>query len=80
MDNYPNQEEQLAVALPVPNKPLLTVSEIAHFLNVSKSWIYQQTMHGSIPCLKVGKYLRFNPEEVLAFFKAQGTGYPQKDR
>ena len=50
---------------------LLTVQEIAAILNVPVSWIYQRTCIGknAIPYVKIGKYVRFDPEEVISFFK-----------
>ena len=44
---------------------------MAKFLKVPKGWIYQRTQFGrdAIPFIKVGKYLRFDPDEVLNFFK-----------
>jgi excisionase family DNA binding protein len=52
---------------------LVTVQEMALILNVPVSWLYQRTRLGSkaIPHLKLGKYVRFNPEEVKEFFKNQ---------
>jgi len=57
------------------NRKLLTVQELALVLNVPVSWIYQRTRLGpaAIPHLKIGKYVRFNPEEVREFFKNQGA-------
>ena len=53
---------------------LLTVSEIARVLHVSPSWIYQRTRLGNvgIPHIKVGKYVRFDLPEVLAFLRSNG--------
>jgi len=50
---------------------LVTVHEMAAMLNVPVSWIYQRTRFGSesIPHIKLGKYVRFNPCEVIEFFK-----------
>ena len=50
---------------------LMTVTELARVLNVSPSWIYQRTRLGqsAIPHLKMGKYVRFKLEEVLAFLR-----------
>lgn len=52
---------------------LVDVKEMAGILRVPISWIYQKTRLGAagIPHLKVGKHLRFNPEEVKLFFKKQ---------
>ncbi len=53
--------------------PLLNVDEIALYLNVKKSWIYEQVGKRGIPCKRIGKYLRFRISEVdLAI--ANGTG------
>ena len=49
------------------NRELLTVSEIAHRLRVPVSWVYERTRRrGSekMPHIKLGKYLRFEPESV----------------
>ena len=46
---------------------------MADILGVPVSWIYQRTCLGreAIPYLKIGKYVRFNPQEVVDFFKVQ---------
>jgi excisionase family DNA binding protein len=49
---------------------LLTLEEMAAHLRVNQSWIYRQTKKrgpGSIPRLKIGKYLRFNEAEVISW-------------
>ena len=50
---------------------LLTVQEMAKRINVPESWIYQRTRLGqkAIPHVRIGKYVRFNPDEVVAFFR-----------
>lgn len=51
---------------------LLTVDELADKLRMAKSWVYGQsrlTGPDSIPMIRVGKYLRFDPVEVLAWLK-----------
>jgi excisionase family DNA binding protein len=56
------------------NQNLLTIDELAKELKVPKSWIYARTRitgANSIPKLKVGKYLRFNLEEVLAWIRKE---------
>lgn len=55
----------------INQKLLVGVEEIAQILHVPKSWIYQRTRFGNeaIPHLRVGKYVRFNPEEVIEFLK-----------
>ena len=53
---------------------LLTVQEMAKRINVPESWIYQRTRLGqkAIPHVRIGKYVRFNPDEVMAFFRKLG--------
>lgn len=52
---------------------LVEPKEMAQMLKVPLSWIYQRTCKGTntIPFVKVGKYIRFNPEEVVNFLKAK---------
>lgn len=52
---------------------LKTPQQMAAILNVPVTWIYQRTRLGpaAIPHIKVGKYVRFNPAEVIAFLKAK---------
>ena len=58
---------------------LVSVQELSKILNVPPSWIYQQTRLGSeaIPFVKIGKYVRFNPDEVINFFRRKG-GLPEQ--
>ena len=53
---------------------LLTVQEMAKRINVPESWIYQRTRLGqkAIPHVRIGKYVRFNSDEVMAFFRKRG--------
>jgi hypothetical protein len=55
------------------SRPLLcNIDEMAADLKVPKSWLYGQTrLKGkhTIPCLRVGKYLRFDPIEVRGWLK-----------
>ena len=51
---------------------LLTIDELSQKLKIKKSWVYSQTrMKGenTIPCLRVGKYCRFDYEEVVDWLK-----------
>jgi predicted DNA-binding transcriptional regulator AlpA len=51
---------------------LLTVDDLAKQLKVKPSWIYgesRKTGPGTLPRVRVGKYLRFFLPEVLAWLK-----------
>jgi len=56
---------------------LLTVEEMADRLKVKPSWLYFRTMqtgNNSIPRVRIGKYLRFNPGAVMEWIEAQYNG------
>jgi len=55
---------------------LVTPQELAEMLRVPVSWIYQRTRlgQGAIPHLRVGRYVRFDPQQVIAFLEAKGKG------
>lgn len=53
---------------------LLTLKEMADFLKVKPSFLYSRTRltgPGTIPRIKVGKYIRFQKNSVIAFFEKQ---------
>jgi len=51
---------------------LLSVEDLAAFLNVQKSTLYQWRHAGTgPPALKVGKHLRYRPADVEAWLSAQ---------
>jgi len=53
---------------------LLTVSEVAAFLKVPVSWVYERTRRGGrerLPHVKLGKYLRFSMPEVKEWLQKQ---------
>lgn len=63
-----------------PSSRLVDVREMARVLNVPVSWLYERTRKGAIPAIRIGKYVRFNSEEVLTFFRAKSPdGNPVKD-
>ena len=52
----------------------LTIDELADRLKVQKSWIYSRTREtgpGTMPRLKVGKYLRFEYQAVMDWLRKQ---------
>ena len=55
----------------VPVEKLVDVREMAQILNVPVSWLYERTRLGTVPCVRIGKYVRFDPAEVLVFFRKQ---------
>ena len=56
------------------NQDLLTVPELAKSLKVKKSWVYsrsRETGPDAMPRIKVGKYVRFELDKVLAWLREQ---------
>lgn len=51
---------------------LLTIDELAARLKVHPSWLYSRTREtgeGTIPRIKIGKYLRFSEPDVMAWIE-----------
>lgn len=54
---------------------LLTVDEVASLFKVSKSWVYEHTRGRGgprterLPHVKIGKYVRFEPQAVRAYME-----------
>jgi predicted DNA-binding transcriptional regulator AlpA len=49
---------------------LLTVRDVAEFLQVPVSWVYKHAgprCPNPLPCMKLGKYLRFRSTDIMAF-------------
>jgi excisionase family DNA binding protein len=59
---------------------LLTVEEVAALFKVSKGWIYEHTRARGpacgerLPCIKLGKYVRFDPESVRRYLAGRIAG------
>ena len=52
------------------NQRLSNAEEVARFLGVPVSWIYERTRRNAIPMIRLGKYVRFNIVEIAAWAKA----------
>lgn len=50
---------------------LWTIDDLAAYLNITKAMAYHLTNKGRIPCWKIGKRLRFDPEAVRSFVRNQ---------
>ncbi|MDH4205622.1 MAG: helix-turn-helix domain-containing protein [Desulfobacteraceae bacterium] len=56
------------------HQKLIGVNELAEILGVPPSWVYARTRlkgSDSIPCLRVGKYLKFEFDKVMDWLKSQ---------
>lgn len=43
---------------------LIDAKELAEKLGVPTSWVYRAAREGRIPSIKLGKYVRFDPEKA----------------
>jgi excisionase family DNA binding protein len=55
----------------------LTIDEAAALLRVPKSWLYERTRLNTVPHVKLGKYLRFDREEFLAWARQVSPRRPR---
>ena len=53
---------------------LWTVADVASFLRVSKSWVYQASTAGTLPCIHIGALLRFDPAGIRAWARGESGG------
>ncbi len=48
--------------------------DVARYLKVSRSWVYQKAEAGLLPYLKVGGLVRFVPERIRQFALGSAGG------
>ena len=55
------------IAITGVNRPteLLTAEELAKVLKVSSTWVYEQSRLGNLPTHRIGRYIRFDLNEVI---------------
>lgn len=51
---------------------LLTAEEVAALLRVERSWLYGAARNGQFPCVRVGRYVRFRPDDVKQWIATGG--------
>ena len=56
-------------------RALLTPEEVAQYFQVNRQWVYERTSKNEIPHMKVGKYLRFEQQEIKRW--AGGMAVPE---
>jgi len=48
---------------------LLTPDQLCELLQVKKSWLYDQVERGKLPCLRLGKQLRFRHADIHRYLE-----------
>lgn len=60
---------------PAPvDEPLWTVAEVAAFLHVSRSFVYQACAARTMPHVRIGAALRFEPATLRAWLRGERAG------
>lgn len=62
------------------NDRLLDAKEVAERLNVPESWVRQETRADRIPYLPLGRYKRYDWNEIVAWLETQRAGQWRKHR
>ena len=63
----------MKIATEADDTTLWTADDVARFAKTSRSWVYQKSAAGLLPCLKVGGLLRFDPKAIKKFFLSGGA-------
>jgi len=53
---------------------LLTVGEVAEYLRVPISWVYERTRKRAIPMWKLGRHIRIPRQELNSWLEEQRAG------
>lgn len=56
------------------SKRYWSVEEVAEYLGVKKSWVYDASYKNRIPRYQMGRLLRFDPVEVETWMQTQRKG------
>ena len=51
---------------------LLTANDVAAWLKVRPEWVYEAAKRGDLPCIRAGRYVRFDRDQLVAW--AQNGG------
>jgi excisionase family DNA binding protein len=54
-----------------PDEALWTVAEVAAFLKVSRSFVYQACAAKTVPHVRIGASLRFDPATLRAWVRGE---------
>jgi excisionase family DNA binding protein len=52
---------------------LLDAGEVAELLSVPKSWVLESARSGALPCVRLGRYVRFDRGDVEAWLASCKT-------
>jgi len=50
---------------------LIGIKQMAKIPDINPSWLYSRTRTNEIPHLKIGKYVKFDPDKVMKWIELQ---------
>lgn len=59
--------------------PLLTAEQAAELLNLPTSWVLAEARADRVPHVRLGRYVRFDAEELAAWWQTRARG-PWRNR
>lgn len=51
----------------------ITVAELSELLHLGRTAIYDMVRRGSLPCIRVGYSVRFDPEAIAKWLRARSS-------
>jgi hypothetical protein len=64
-------------------EPLVDAAQLAAIMSLPQSWLEEAARQGRIPCVRAGKYVRFEPSAVRAALttnSGDNDDYDQRER
>ena len=62
------------------NEPLLTPADAARLLVVKTNWIYEAVRDGRLPCVRIGRHIRFLRVDLERWVEDQRDAPPRFKR
>lgn len=59
------------------DEPRWTAVDVAKYLKVSPSWVYQRAHSGEIPFHRLGAHLRFDPDVIRRYARGEPVAPPR---
>lgn len=72
----PADDDRVSSAEDATDDDLLTVEDVARLMKVPMSWVYEHSRQDGIdrlPCIKLGKYLRFRLSDLRNYIESKRT-------
>jgi excisionase family DNA binding protein len=53
---------------------LWDAADVARFLSMSRSWVYRAVEADTLPCIRIGAAVRFDPSAIKAWLRGEKGG------